>query len=126
MQIKNSDSKKILIVDDELFFCELLYTWLVDEGWYALCAKNGKEGEAVFLNSKVDLIITDIFMPDVDGIEFVQNIRVINQFIPILAISGNDCDCNYLDIIKRFGANKVLNKKTINRGKLISVIKEML
>lgn len=126
MPVTNPASKKIVVIDDEDFYRELLAEWLTEEGWLVLCAKNGKEGESLGCQPDIALIITDIFMPDMDGVEFVQKIRGDNLKVPILAISGNQSNCDYLNVMKRLGASRVLKKIEINKEKLIAVIKEMI
>ncbi|RXJ70288.1 response regulator [Halarcobacter ebronensis] len=80
-------------------------------------AKDGKEGLDIFHNNKIDLIITDIYMPQKDGISMMQDIKMVNPNIPCIITSAYDpklaqradsCNlCNYLS--KPFDIRELLN-----------------
>ena len=71
----NMESKKILIVDDEPDILEFLKYNLVKEGFEVLTAGDGEEGLRVAEAEKPDLIVLDIMMPKMDGVEICRNIR---------------------------------------------------
>lgn len=83
---------QVLIVDDHLDQRELLNFLLNkhDRPWKIHNAANGKEGLAIFAEEKIDLVITDIKMPFIDGIELAETLRHQNSMVPILFISGYD------------------------------------
>ncbi|MEJ6979115.1 response regulator transcription factor [Pedobacter sp. P351] len=76
----SSVKKKILIVDDEPDIRELLEYYLNKEGYLVSKATNGQEGIAEALKSKPDLIIMDIMMPKMDGIEACEVLRGMSEF----------------------------------------------
>ncbi len=78
----------ILIIDDEKSILSFLKERLMDEGFNVLIATNGKEGMNLFNDNKVDLVITDIIMPDKDGFETIIELKRICPDIKIIAISG--------------------------------------
>jgi two-component system cell cycle sensor histidine kinase/response regulator CckA len=84
----------ILVVDDEPAFRMLLKDYLQDQGWTVYTAANGEEGLKELEKTKIDFIISDVYMPVMDGIRFqkaVQAIPVLSQ-IPFLFVSGYDDD----------------------------------
>jgi len=81
---------KILIVEDERHIRQIIEKRLKNAGYFPLSASNGREGLILFESEKVDLVITDIMMPHVNGISLVKEIRAINQNIPIIMLTALD------------------------------------
>lgn len=79
---------KILVIDDETEIREILQEMLELDGHIVFIAKDGKEGLAVSAKHKIDLVITDIFMPEQDGFETIMNLKRRNANMKIIAISG--------------------------------------
>ncbi len=103
---------KILIVDDNENFLELLSEFLVDNDYDVVCSLNGEDAKNKFVEFKPDLVITDIVMPDVDGIELLLGLRNINPDIRVIVMSGGNrghADI-YLQMADKLGANAILNK----------------
>lgn len=83
--------KKILIVDDDDFVLKIIEMALAEENDYdVVWASNAKIALTEANNTNFDLIITDIIMPDIDGIQFINEIRKNDRHIPIIAMSGGD------------------------------------
>ena len=82
------DKKKLLIIDDEQSSREILRIFLDDLGYNVILAKNGEEGFYLFTTQKPDLIITDIMMPGLNGIELLKKIKSVNSHIPVILISA--------------------------------------
>jgi DNA-binding NtrC family response regulator len=78
----------ILIIDDDESIRSFLKERLVYEGFNVLTASDGKEGMNLFNNNQVDLVITDIIMPDKNGFEIIIEMKKIRPDIKIIAISG--------------------------------------
>jgi two-component system alkaline phosphatase synthesis response regulator PhoP len=76
----SSTRQKILIVDDEPDIRELIEYNLKKEGYHVFTASNGQEGVAEAKRSHPDLIILDIMMPKMDGIEACRILRTMNEF----------------------------------------------
>ena len=68
-------TKKILIVEDEISLINVLYDKFTKEGFSVTKAKNGKEGLAVALSDKPDLILLDIDLPVMDGMAMLKELR---------------------------------------------------
>ncbi|MEW6235108.1 MAG: response regulator [Candidatus Omnitrophota bacterium] len=80
--------KKILIVDDEENLRELYRVELMDEGFEVITAKNGFEGVEKCENENPDLVIVDIRMPGMDGLETISRILNLNRKRPIIIHSA--------------------------------------
>ncbi len=79
---------RILIIDDDKSILSFLKERLTCEGFNVLTAINGKEGMKLFNDNQVDLVITDIIMPDKDGFETIIELKRICPDIKIIAMSG--------------------------------------
>ncbi|MGF9989356.1 response regulator transcription factor [Bacillus mycoides] len=84
-------SHHILLVEDDISIQEMVETYLVKEGFQVTIASDGEEGVNAFLKGSFDLIILDIMMPKLDGLEVVRIIRE-KSAVPILMMSAKDTD----------------------------------
>jgi two-component system nitrogen regulation response regulator NtrX len=80
---------KILIVDDELSIVESLKGIIQDEGYQPLCASSGEEALQVVEQEQVDLVLMDVWMPGIDGIETLKRIKESAPHLPVIMISGH-------------------------------------
>ena len=78
----------VLIIDDDKPIRSFLKERLMDEGFNVLTAINGNEGMKLFNDNQVNLVITDIIMPDKDGFETIIELKRICPDIKIIAMSG--------------------------------------
>ena len=81
---------KILIVEDDFELRGLFKKELIKNGYTVKCAANGLEALEIILNEYIDLVISDIMMPIMDGYELVQNIRNKGYLMPIMMITAKD------------------------------------
>src|SRR5262245_32764425 len=79
----------VLVIEDSDNFRGLLRRALARSGYTVEEAPNGVVAMKLFAEKGIDLVITDLNMPDQDGIETIQRIRERNEEIPIIAISGS-------------------------------------
>jgi CheY-like chemotaxis protein len=112
---------KILLVEDEEAVRSMLKAVLEDEGYQIQEASNGKEALQSYASSPADLILTDIVMPDTEGIEMIMKLRKSDPKVKIVAMSGG----NYLTLAKRLGADHILEKPFSNQA-LLDTVKIML
>ncbi|KEK26446.1 response regulator transcription factor [Bacillus gaemokensis] len=84
-------SHHILIVEDDISIREMVGKYLTKEGFQVTIASDGEEGVFAFLKGSFDLIILDIMMPKLDGLEVVRIIRE-KSAVPILMMSAKDTD----------------------------------
>ncbi|MBL7068350.1 MAG: response regulator [Candidatus Omnitrophica bacterium] len=82
-------SKKVLVIDDEKDLLELLTTRLQGEGFEVTCAFNGKEGLDKAAEWKPDLILLDIMMPEMDGIQTLKVLKETSETrtIPVIMLT---------------------------------------
>lgn len=82
---------RILLVEDDIAISEMVQNYLVKDGFSVTPAFNGEEGIAIFLNNTFDIVILDIMMPKLDGMEVMRVLRE-KSLIPILIMSAKDSD----------------------------------
>jgi CheY-like chemotaxis protein len=84
----------ILVVDDEPSYRMLLEHFLREEGWSVFTAPNGEEGMNELRKTKMDFIISDVYMPVMDGLRFHKSVLAVPELaqIPFLFVSGYDDD----------------------------------
>lgn len=117
----------ILLVDDEPMIREGLKIALEMEGHRTVTAADGNEAIKIAEETKPHIIITDIIMPESDGIEVICTLKESNPDIKILAISGGGriSASDHLRIAKQLGATGVL-EKPFSTAELISEINKLM
>lgn len=117
----------ILIIEDDRELREMLRTALLRKNYTVLEAENGKEALIHLKPGVTDLIITDLIMPEEDGLEVIMKIRELNHGIKVIAISGGGKagPGSYLNLAKALGADAVYSKP-FSINDLVSKIEEML
>ena len=81
-------SQKILIIEDDHDICQLLKRFLTKHGFTVLLAYNGKQGIATALDEKLDLILCDFRLGDLDGFEVLKRVKDVNPDLPFIMITG--------------------------------------
>src|ERR1700744_4670444 len=89
---------KILIVDDEPQITRVLRTALSTQGYSLRIAADGVEGMETVHTWKPDLVITDVSMPQMNGLELCREIRAVSQ-IPIIVLSGRNSDITKVEAL---------------------------
>lgn len=102
----------VLIVEDDKELREMLKMSLLRSGFTVLEAGNGKEAIAHFKPSLTDLVVTDLIMPEEDGLKVVIKLRELKPSIKIIAISGGGKvgPGSYLNLAKALGADAIYSK----------------
>jgi len=100
---------KILLIDDEPDIVRVLSMSLRADGYQVLTALNGTDGVAVFEAEQPDIIITDIKMPGMDGIEVLGKIKSTNPEPEVIIITGHGDIDNAIEALK-YGASDFINK----------------
>ena len=116
----------VLIADDDDQVRMLLKRVLMKAGYEVSEARNGNEAVRVFRAKPAQVLITDLIMPDKEGIETIQEFRRSNTPVKIVAMSGGGrLDQNmYLSMAKKIGADRVLSKPFMPQD-LIQVVREL-
>jgi YesN/AraC family two-component response regulator len=118
---------KVLIIDDESAIAMMLQRLVDKAGHTSKIASNGNEGMAIFDEFLPDLLITDIVMPEKEGLEIIFELRRRNPDLKIIAISGGGRFQyeGYLNSAKHLGANLVC-QKPLDIKLLMNSITELL
>ncbi|MFH1847454.1 MAG: response regulator [Candidatus Omnitrophota bacterium] len=90
-QKKTHPGKKVLIIDDEQGMCELLYSFLVPHNYRVFLSFNGQMGLEYFDELKPDVVLLDLCLPDINGLEILKIIRKIST-VPVVVITAHPED----------------------------------
>ncbi len=119
---------KILVAEDDEDLRETLQAVLEEEGYEVVTASNGKKAEELCREERPDLVITDIIMPEKDGLETIADLQRNFPDLKIIAItgagSGRGKGFNYLECAELLGARRVLGKP-FGRSDLLNLIKDV-
>ncbi|MCX6720511.1 MAG: response regulator [Candidatus Staskawiczbacteria bacterium] len=117
--------KKILVVEDDKDFASILKTKFTTEGFVVVTAGDGQEGLEVAEREKPDLIITDVLMPIMDGIEMAKKIREANKNVLILILT-NIQDVDYTKNIEKSVEFDYLIKSELRINDIVGKVKVKL
>ena len=120
--------KRILVIDDDAQLRKMLRQMLERQGYGVIEAGDGKEGMALYRQAPTELIITDIIMPEKEGVETIIELRRDFPDVKIIAISGGSRSLNkeyYLELAKRLGAAYTFTKP-FARKELLEAIEDLL
>jgi len=119
--------KRILVVDDDAQIRKMLREILEREGFAVVAAANGKDAVSLYQNQPTDLIITDLIMPERDGVETIMEFMQLNPKAKIIAISGGGRigPRDYLEMAEALGARRTFSKP-FKRQAIVTAIKELL
>lgn len=103
---------KILVVDDNEGARDFVTVALQRTGHEVLAACNGNEALAVAAETAIDLVISDVLMPECDGIELLRALRKLRPSLPVIAISGGspNFDIDFLRLARTLGAVATISK----------------
>ncbi|MBD3258852.1 response regulator [candidate division GN15 bacterium] len=78
----------ILVVDDELLIRDLLYDFFSGQGWDIAVAENGEKALEILKQKKIDLVLSDIKMPEMDGLTLTGHVKESYPEVPIVLMTG--------------------------------------
>ena len=118
---------RILIIDDDVKFLKMLRQMLERAGHEVVEAPNGEVGVKLFREERTELIITDIFMPEKEGIEIIRELKREFPTVKIIAISGGGRKGNfhYLETAEALGADRSFTKP-FERQEMLDAIQELV
>jgi len=121
---------KILIIEDEAIVRTALRDFLESHDYEVLEASNGDEGLELFQANEIDLVVTDLILPQKDGLEFIKELKTTNPEAKIIAVSAGIENFRntaqfLLPMAAKLGAEKVL-KKPYSNNELVSVLKSSI
>ncbi len=112
---------RVLVVDDEQMDQVILEKFLEQAGHEVYFASDGEEAFKTYLKNSIEIVITDLNMPHVDGLEFIEAVLALFPEAVIIAVSGKGPD--ELDAARNAGARVALNKP-IDPWELLKAILE--
>ena len=121
-------SIRILVIDDDPLVLEVLSEMLTAAGYEVVGASNGKEGVSLYRAAPFDLVLTDIIMPEKDGLEVVMELRRDFPEVKIIALSGGGeygHGFSSLTASRALGATVTL-RKPFAESELLSAVREVL
>jgi len=115
---------RILVIDDEPLVREIFGIILKRAGHEVVIAANGSEAVAIHRDQPAHLVVTDILMPEMDGLETIEELRLRSPGLKIIAISGGSkiCNVDLLSLATKYGASAVLRKPVENAELVQSVV----
>jgi DNA-binding NtrC family response regulator len=114
---------RILVIDDDAQTRKALRHVLEGARHDVVEAQNGRVGMSLYKEKPANLVISDIIMPEVDGIETITALRKHDPNVKIVAISG--ADRTYLRAVEKLGASRIL-AKPFGKSELLEVVREVL
>ena len=90
MENKEKNPPKVLIVEDDEDLCLLCKIELEEEGYITLTAANAAAGASLFVREKPDLVILDIKLPDKDGLQLLDELKMLQREIPVIMHTSFD------------------------------------
>jgi CheY-like chemotaxis protein len=117
----------VVVVDDVVEICVLVRHWLSDVGCAVTSTASGNELAKLMRSKAFDLIITDVIMPDGDGLEVILEAKRVQPAARLLAISGGGSHLQAVDCLrfaKGLGAHAVL-LKPFNREQLLDAVSKI-
>ena len=86
--MEQANGSSILIIDDDTSVLETTAVLLREHGYSVIACKNAKDAIVKLRENKVDVVLTDIRMPEASGIELLEEVRSINMDIPVILMSA--------------------------------------
>lgn len=105
--MNSKNQQTVLIIDNDDGIVKAISTRLELLGYHCLTAANGAQGISLFSQQPIDLIITDLNMPGIDGIELVNQFKTLSN-VPIIVVTGFEKE--YLDQLNQFEDLSILQK----------------
>ena len=119
--------KRILIIDDEAMMRNMLRQLLEREGYEVFDASDGDEGLKIQMQHPVELVITDLIMPEKEGLETITEFKKNYPDVKVIAMSGGGKigPDNYLNLAEKFGAQRTLTKPFL-MNELLEAVGQLL
>lgn len=118
---------RILVVDDDDLIRKLVVRTLEREGYEVAASADGQQAARQYRKEPADLIITDLFMPEKEGMEIIMELRRDHPEVKIIAISGAGSlgPTGYLEVARMIGAGRTL-AKPFGQEALLKAVRELL
>jgi len=114
----------ILVVDDELLIRDLLYDFFTDQGWDIFLAESGEKALDILRSKKVDLVLTDLKMPVMDGLTLTSEVKENYPEIPVVIMTGYPSVDSAVSALRQKVADYII--KPFNINQLYKVIEQQI
>lgn len=119
---------RILVIDDDDDVREMVKVILARAGHEVVEAINGRDGVRLYKDAPAELVVTDIFMPEQEGLETIMELRTLDPGIKILAMSGGIPAMDRfatLSVAKKLGADRTI-PKPVAKAELLAAVMDLL
>lgn len=117
-------NKTVLLIDDDKSFRRVIEYQLVEEGYEVITADNGSIGLDILSNQKIDLVITDIRMPEMDGLELLKTLKEISYDVIVIVVTAYGSIESAVEAM-RLGANDYI-AKPVDKNELLLKVEKAL
>ena len=100
---------KILVIDDDAQDRDLISAVLEERGYEVMLAESGRTGLALCHRQRIDAVVLDLRMPEMDGRSVLQQLRTLHPSLPVVVFSGEGTEAVELDVLDR-GATAFIQK----------------
>lgn len=121
MEVIKDGKKRVLLVDDEDRIVNFLALKLKVSGYQVVCASNGEKGLELARSTNPDIILLDVIMPGIDGLEVLRRLRKFSD-VPVIILSAKE---RISEEVLALGANAFMSKP-FNPDDLISKVRALL
>jgi CheY-like chemotaxis protein len=125
LQNDSAISPTVLLVEDDESILDLMSRALQEAGFTVVTAAHGAIALKALEEHAVDVVVTDILMPEMDGFELMRRLRSEKPHLPIVAMSGINDVSNFHRLAYRFGA-KIALSKPVSRVNLVDLVRRVL
>lgn len=119
--------RRILLIDDDASIRQTLHIALTKAGYEVVDAKDGQEAMRIWRDQGMDLVITDLYMPDKNGLEVIMELRALSPSTPVIAMThgGRGKQMDILGDAKLLGAVRAI-AKPFRLEEIVAVVDEEL
>ena len=119
--------KRIVIIEDNAMAANIYQATLARQGFSVTVAADGELGLAAVVDSPPDLILLDLMLPKIDGVELLRRIRATDNLadVPIIVIS-NAYTPPRLESLREAGATKIVSKANMSPKQLVAIVQEFM
>jgi two-component system chemotaxis response regulator CheY len=117
---------RILLIDDDAAFRTTLRELLVEQGYEVVEARDGREGLQHYRAAPIDLVITDLLMPEHEGVETINALLQVNPAVKIIAMTGGGQTgrMDFLAVAAVLGAQRTL-RKPFRQQALLEAVRDL-
>ena len=123
-RMTETNKETLLFVDDEESILEVASEYFKAKGYNILTAENGRIAADIIANRKIDCCFTDINMPEMDGLELAEHIRLVDNTIPVIIMTGYPSLDNTIRTLKNGVVDFLI--KPVNLNQLEICVKRVL